>query len=198
MCDAAGGVRATRAAAAPRWRLDYVTLLGGLRVHARLIDSAAAGATDAVLVHGLGVSSRYMLPLARELAPHFRVHAPDLPGFGHGDHPPAPLDVPGLAAALVEWVEAIGLTAPALIGNSMGLPDRRGGPAPRCWSGPCQRSTRCRHQGARRCTGAPAAPRPSPRVSCGRSARTRSPAGWPTERGPRVISDVPAMSHSRV
>jgi pimeloyl-ACP methyl ester carboxylesterase len=96
------------------------TLLGGLRVHARLIDSAAACAADVVLVHGLGVSSRYMLPLARDLAPHFRVHAPDLPGFGHSDHPPAPLDVPGLAAALVEWVEAIGLTAPALVGNSMG------------------------------------------------------------------------------
>ncbi len=36
-----------------------------------------------VLVHGLGVSSRYMLPTLALLAPRYRVFAPDLPGFGH-------------------------------------------------------------------------------------------------------------------
>jgi pimeloyl-ACP methyl ester carboxylesterase len=52
-----------------------------------------------------------MLPLARELAPHFRALAPDLPGFGHSDHPPAALDVPELADALLAWIDAAGLTA---------------------------------------------------------------------------------------
>lgn len=96
------------------------TSLDGLRVHARVLAAAPAGAPDVVLLHGLVVSSRYLLPLAGELAPHFRVHVPDLPGFGHSDHPPAALDVPGLAAALLAWVEAAALLAPVLVANSMG------------------------------------------------------------------------------
>jgi pimeloyl-ACP methyl ester carboxylesterase len=95
--------------------------IGGLRCHARhTTDAPAADAPHVVLLHGLGVSSRYMVPLAHELAPQFRVHAPDLPGFGHSEHPPAALDIAGLADALLAWVDAAGLTAPALVANSMG------------------------------------------------------------------------------
>jgi 2-hydroxy-6-oxonona-2,4-dienedioate hydrolase len=106
------------------------TRVDGLRIHARVTSAGPAEGPDVVLLHGLGVSSRYMLPLARELAPHFRVHAPDLPGFGHSDPPSsdppssAPgstvLDVPGLADALVAWTEAADLTTPAVVANSMG------------------------------------------------------------------------------
>src|SRR5436305_13415472 len=35
-----------------------------------------------VLVHGLGVSSRYMTPLATEWAREHAVYVPDLPGYG--------------------------------------------------------------------------------------------------------------------
>jgi pimeloyl-ACP methyl ester carboxylesterase len=56
------------------------TQVNGRRMHARV--GGRVGAPAVVLLHGLGVSSRYMLPLARELAPHFRVYAVDLPGFG--------------------------------------------------------------------------------------------------------------------
>jgi pimeloyl-ACP methyl ester carboxylesterase len=96
------------------------TQVDGLRMHARVTSAAPDGAPEVVLLHGLGVSSRYMLPLARELAPHFRALAPDLPGFGHSDHPPAALDVPGLAEALLAWTAAAGLTAPALVADSVG------------------------------------------------------------------------------
>jgi pimeloyl-ACP methyl ester carboxylesterase len=96
------------------------TTVDGVRVHARLLDGAPPGASEVVLLHGLGVSSRYLLPLACELGPYFRVLAPDLPGFGHGQHPPSAPDVPGLAAALLAWVEVTGLTRPALVANSMG------------------------------------------------------------------------------
>jgi pimeloyl-ACP methyl ester carboxylesterase len=34
-----------------------------------------------VLVHGLGLSGRYMLPVAEPLAPRYPVYMPDLPGF---------------------------------------------------------------------------------------------------------------------
>jgi 2-hydroxy-6-oxonona-2,4-dienedioate hydrolase len=38
-------------------------------------------------VHGLVVSSRYMVPLAEVLACWFDVYAPDLPGFGRSEKP---------------------------------------------------------------------------------------------------------------
>lgn len=75
---------------------------------------------EVVLVHGLGLSGRYMLPVAERLAARCRVFLPDLPGFGDSSHPAEVLDVPGLADALAAWIEALGLERPALLGNSFG------------------------------------------------------------------------------
>ncbi len=95
--------------------------VGGLRMHARAAaDAANAAALPVVLVHGLVVSSRYMIPLAERLAERLHVYAPDLPGFGKSEHPPRPLDVAGLADALAGWMRATGLARAALIGNSLG------------------------------------------------------------------------------
>jgi len=79
-----------------------------------------AGRCEVVLVHGLGLSGRYMLPLAVCLAADHEVFLPDLPGFGDSSHPHEVLDVAGLADALAAWVEAMGLRRPALLGNSFG------------------------------------------------------------------------------
>jgi pimeloyl-ACP methyl ester carboxylesterase len=73
-----------------------------------------------VLVHGYGVSGRYMLPLAAELEPRFAVFVVDLPGHGRSGRPKAPLDIPGLADALGDWLDVVGLERPALVANSMG------------------------------------------------------------------------------
>jgi 2-hydroxy-6-oxonona-2,4-dienedioate hydrolase len=73
-----------------------------------------------ILVHGLVISSRYMVPLARRLAPDFQVYAPDLPGFGNSAKPPFTLTLSELADALAEWMTAAGLTRAALVGNSVG------------------------------------------------------------------------------
>src|SRR5436190_17187630 len=95
--------------------------VSGLRMHARAAtDAEHAGALPLVLVHGLVVSSRYMIPLAERLAERTYVYAPDLPGFGKSDHPNRPLDIAGLADALAGWMRATGITRAALIGNSMG------------------------------------------------------------------------------
>jgi pimeloyl-ACP methyl ester carboxylesterase len=97
------------------------TNVGGLRVHARVaLDAAPTDARDLVLVHGLVVSSRYMVPLALELARDFRVLAPDLPGFGLSDAPAEPLDVAGLAEALLAWIDRRGIGRPVLVANSFG------------------------------------------------------------------------------
>jgi len=74
-----------------------------------------------VLVHGMVVAGRGVMPLAQAL--HTRgcaVHVPDLPGFGRSDKPDRALDVDGLGRALTAWMNASGLAGAALVGNSFG------------------------------------------------------------------------------
>jgi pimeloyl-ACP methyl ester carboxylesterase len=78
------------------------------------------GPLPVVLVHGYGVSSRYMVPFARRLAAERTVYAPDLPGHGRSEDPGWTLTVPELAGVLAEWMDAAGLGRVALFGNSMG------------------------------------------------------------------------------
>jgi 2-hydroxy-6-oxonona-2,4-dienedioate hydrolase len=93
--------------------------VAGLRLHAR-VGGAGSGGRPVVCVHGIGVSSRYFVPLARELALTSPVAAVDLPGFGRSERPPRALAVPQLADALRAWLDALGLDRPALVANSMG------------------------------------------------------------------------------
>jgi 2-hydroxy-6-oxonona-2,4-dienedioate hydrolase len=64
--------------------------------------------------------SRYMVPLALELARDVRVYVPDLPGFGRSSKPREVLDMVELADALEKWMARIGLRRAVMIGNSMG------------------------------------------------------------------------------
>ena len=73
-----------------------------------------------VFVHGLGTSSRYMVPTARRLAGSFSVYAPDLPGFGYSSKPSRPLTVPELAEALAAWMTTVNLLSAMMVGNSVG------------------------------------------------------------------------------
>lgn len=73
-----------------------------------------------ILVHGLGMSGRYMMPTAELLVPHGKVHIPDLPGFGLSDDPTRVLTVPELVDALLRWMDARQIPAGILVGNSLG------------------------------------------------------------------------------
>ena len=95
-------------------------LAGGFRVFFRYSVRPPRWRLPVVLVHGLGLSSRYMLPTAEYLAPHFPVYVPDLPGFGDSEKPARTWDVPALAEALAAWIRAAGLGRVALLGNSFG------------------------------------------------------------------------------
>jgi 2-hydroxy-6-oxonona-2,4-dienedioate hydrolase len=90
--------------------------VAGIRGHALAGGSGPA----VVLVHGLGVSSRYFAPLARRLQARHTVLAPDLPGYGRSATPPRALDIPPLADALREWLDVVGIPAATLVGNSLG------------------------------------------------------------------------------
>lgn len=91
-------------------------------MYARAWRRAGRGAAHPpiVLVHGIGVSSRYMIPTAERLASTYRVFAPDLPGFGLSDKPRAALTIPQLADSLDAWLDANGIDRPVLVGNSNG------------------------------------------------------------------------------
>lgn len=97
------------------------TNVNGVSMHARLSDvPTPAGALTVVLVHGLSVSSGYMVPTAQRLAPYYRIYAPDLPGFGKSAKPAHVLTVPEQADILARWMEIMQLPAAVLLGNSMG------------------------------------------------------------------------------
>lgn len=73
-----------------------------------------------VLLHGFVISHRYLVPLAEELAPRWRVLAPDMPGFGRSSKPKDALDIDALADAVAGWMEALHLPRAHVGGNSMG------------------------------------------------------------------------------
>ncbi|MEA2690725.1 MAG: 2-hydroxy-6-oxonona-2,4-dienedioate hydrolase [Acidobacteriota bacterium] len=95
--------------------------VSGLRMHVRLAAGpAGGGGAPLVLVHGLGVSSRYMVPLAEILASSRAVYAPDIPGFGKSDKPRRALDIHQQAEILAAWMSAMGLDRAAFFGHSLG------------------------------------------------------------------------------
>jgi 2-hydroxy-6-oxonona-2,4-dienedioate hydrolase len=94
---------------------------GGPTIHARASTGPIPrDGPPIVLLHGLLVSSRYMLPTAQRLATIYRVVVPDLPGWGHSSKPRRPLCVSELADTLLAWFDAIGLERPVLVANSFG------------------------------------------------------------------------------
>ena len=94
------------------------------RVSTEIGDIAVlrAGRGDpVVMLHGLGATKASFLPTVAALAPHFRVVAIDLPGFGDSVKPLGAAYDPAFFARGVEaFLDACGIEQAHLIGNSMG------------------------------------------------------------------------------
>ncbi|MFD0775677.1 alpha/beta fold hydrolase, partial [Streptomonospora algeriensis] len=81
-----------------------------------------------LLLHGLGHHRRAWQPVVADLAPHHRVLAPDLPGFGDSPAPGPealydpcpPYDVGFLVDAVLKLCADLGLERPHVVGNSLG------------------------------------------------------------------------------
>lgn len=105
----------------PQGRLrDLWSRVDGLRIYARASWCPAAGRPPVVLVHGYGMSSSYMAPIAKRLAAEQTVYAPDLPGHGRSADPGWTLSIPALAEFLHAWMATVGIDRAAFLGNSMG------------------------------------------------------------------------------
>jgi pimeloyl-ACP methyl ester carboxylesterase len=96
------------------------TRVNGRRMHSRSSERPGAGDTPFLLIHGLVISSLYMIPLAECLAETHSVHALDLPGFGRSEGGARALSIVELADAVDGWMRETGLGPCHLIGNSMG------------------------------------------------------------------------------
>jgi 2-hydroxy-6-oxonona-2,4-dienedioate hydrolase len=97
------------------------TDVNGLQMHSLVSsNNLSPDAPVVVLVHGSGLSGRYMIPTAQQLTADCRVYVPDLPGFGDSDKPEKILNVPELADWLAAWMHAVELDRAALLGNSFG------------------------------------------------------------------------------
>jgi pimeloyl-ACP methyl ester carboxylesterase len=94
------------------------TWVDGYALHSRSTPPHAG--VPFVLIHGLMISSLYMIPLAESLARRAEVHALDLPGFGRSPGPWISRSIPGMADVVIHWLDASGIQRCHLVANSLG------------------------------------------------------------------------------
>jgi pimeloyl-ACP methyl ester carboxylesterase len=82
--------------------------------------AAASPAPAVVLVHGIGVSHRYLERLHRALAGSADTYSIDLPGFGGTPKPEHTLSVQDHASYILGAMEQLGVLEFTLVGHSMG------------------------------------------------------------------------------
>ncbi|MFN3950290.1 alpha/beta fold hydrolase [Microbacterium sp.] len=92
--------------------------VGALRF--RSFSSRRAGAPVYVLVHGIGMSHRYLARLHAELATDAEVHSVDLPGFGGLPRPTGNPGIQEVADGLGVVLDRLGISRAVLYGHSMG------------------------------------------------------------------------------
>ena len=73
-----------------------------------------------VLVHGIGVSSRYFPPLAEQLAISGEVFLIDLAGYGSAPDPKRDVSIQLHSQVLGTFLQRAGIENPVLVGRSMG------------------------------------------------------------------------------
>ncbi len=121
-------------AARPEHRAGPVSLISGdrqIRAHllphrsgAHATADPGADGPDApvfVLIHGIGMSHRYLERLGQELSAHGPVVLLDLPGAGRTRTPSAPLPNGAKAAIIADLLDELGVSSCAVIGHSMGV-----------------------------------------------------------------------------
>jgi pimeloyl-ACP methyl ester carboxylesterase len=86
-----------------------------------LIHSEHSGdGPPVVLLHGLSGSRRWWRFTAPALARRYRVHVPELVGFGGSRSPPRQPGIGEMAAVVAEWLEQLGAGGAHVVGHSMG------------------------------------------------------------------------------
>jgi pimeloyl-ACP methyl ester carboxylesterase len=108
----------TRAAPRPAGGFLSTTATShGLRLHVRYRSESQPESTW-LLLHGVAVSHRYLMPTAAALPGS--VFVPDLPGFGRSAKPALVLTTEQHADIVAAWMDSAAVGAANLLGNSFG------------------------------------------------------------------------------
>jgi pimeloyl-ACP methyl ester carboxylesterase len=93
-----------------------------IRVGRHSVSSLTMGhGPDVLLLHGLGGTRASLFETAAALSRRYRVHAPDLPGFGSSSKPArAPYNARWYAEAMLGLMDAQDIGRAHVVGNSMG------------------------------------------------------------------------------
>ncbi len=106
-----------------------LALQAGSRIRQTIVDGhrlsywegGVHSATPVVLLHGFGASKENWGFLGAHLKRHYRLLAPDLPGFGDSQFDPdCDYDCATQADRVAEWLRSIGVQRAQLVGSSMG------------------------------------------------------------------------------
>jgi magnesium chelatase accessory protein len=90
---------------------------GALRWHVQRFGSGPV----ALLLHGTGTAGHSFDPLAHQLARHFTVVIPDLPGHAFTTRPASPeLSLPAMSAAVATLLQVLGDVPSLVVGHSAG------------------------------------------------------------------------------
>lgn len=97
-------------------------IIDGWRLHSLFAapDSSQKKPVFIVLICGLSVSSRYMIPTVLELAEEFNVCCPELPGTGKSSKPTHTLNIPELAETLDAFLRKSEIDSAVIVGHSFG------------------------------------------------------------------------------
>jgi pimeloyl-ACP methyl ester carboxylesterase len=110
------------AGAAPRPAGGFVSRrvdVAGVRLHVRERADFGSAQPAWVLLHGLAVSHRYLMPTAAALTGS-PAYVPDLPGFGLSGKPSRVFDPADHAHTIAAWMDAAGIAEAHVLGNSFG------------------------------------------------------------------------------
>lgn len=99
-----------------RWTTGCCTA-NGISLHYR---RTGGDKPPVVLLHGLTADGACWTPLARALEPEYDVVMPDARGHGGSSTPPAGYTYEDHAADVLGLIQGLGLSAPVLLGHSMG------------------------------------------------------------------------------
>ncbi len=93
--------------------------IDGIRTH---LYTAGEGEQTIILLHGGGTDSAWLSwqPAILALSLHYRIIAPDFPGYGKSDRPDLPYNIPYYIGFLQCLLDTLGVEKFSLVGISMG------------------------------------------------------------------------------
>jgi pimeloyl-ACP methyl ester carboxylesterase len=87
----------------------------------RISTLTMGGGPDVLLLHGLGGTRASLFETSAALSRHYRVHAPDLPGFGSSSKPAfGSYDARWFAEIMLGLMDQLGIQRAHIVGNSLG------------------------------------------------------------------------------